>query len=260
MKKTSLIVIGIAVIILIAIFAFGKNTKTEPEKSVVTGTVAYRERISLPVNSVITVTLNDISKADAPAEKISEQIINPEPMQQVPFTFELPYNTETIIDTSTYSVSAKITVNEKTWWQTDTVVPVITDTSATMSDINLILKRVPDNYSEPVAIPTAKLEGTMFTLISYNGIPASENNTVLFQNGTVSAKFCNTLNGEYTQEGYVLNSPNMISTMMFCESPEYLMQAESAFAKIFASGANMTLSENTLILENGSDRFIYRIK
>jgi putative lipoprotein len=259
MKKSTLIILIGAILVIIAIFAFSKNNKTENAPATVTGTVAYLERMALPTNSVITVTLNDVSKADTPAEKIAEQIIQSEGAQ-VPFSYELTYNPKTINPVNTYAISAKITVLEKTWWQTDMAVPVITDTSATTSGINLILKRVPDNYSEPVAIPTAKLEGTMFTLISYNDIPASLNNTVLFNDGKVHAKFCNTLNGEYTQEGFVLNSPNMISTMMFCESPEYLMQAESAFAKIFASGANMTLSENTLILENGSDRFIYRIK
>lgn len=33
----------------------------------ITGTVAYRERIALPPNAVVTVTLEDVSLADAPS-------------------------------------------------------------------------------------------------------------------------------------------------------------------------------------------------
>lgn len=34
---------------------------------VISGTVSYRERIALPENAVVTVTLEDISLADAPS-------------------------------------------------------------------------------------------------------------------------------------------------------------------------------------------------
>jgi len=44
--------------------------------AMVTGTVTYRERIALPPTAVITGQLVDVSRADAPAVVIGEQVIH----------------------------------------------------------------------------------------------------------------------------------------------------------------------------------------
>lgn len=96
----------------------------------VTGTVAYRERILLPDNAVVTVRLQDISLADAPAVLLAEQVMETKGAQ-VPFPYQLSYDAETIKPGHTYSVSARIEVNGKLRFITDTVYPVITDESLT---------------------------------------------------------------------------------------------------------------------------------
>lgn len=260
MKKSSLIIIGIAILILVAIFALGNKRKDAEPTTAVTGSITYRERMALPVNSVITVTLNDISKADAPAEKIAEQIITPETGAQVPFDFSLAYNPADIVSSHTYAVSAKITVNNNLWWTTDTVFPVITDTSATTSVDMVLVRAGSNNTVDAPVVPTVRLEGTLFTLVQFNDTAVSGTQTVTFKDGNVQAKFCNGMGGTYTQEEFVITAPDMISTMMYCESPEYLMKAESTFGSMLAKGANVTLSEKTLILENGTDRFVFEAK
>ena len=50
-------------------------TGTGTTTSKVTGSVTYRERIALPPSAVVTVKLLDVSRADAPAELIAEQVI-----------------------------------------------------------------------------------------------------------------------------------------------------------------------------------------
>ncbi|MCC9266159.1 YbaY family lipoprotein, partial [Bacillus velezensis] len=57
----------------------------------VTGTVNIRQRIALPHNAVLTVTVSDASLADAPSKVIAQRVTRTEG-KQAPFQFELPYN------------------------------------------------------------------------------------------------------------------------------------------------------------------------
>ncbi|WP_162063154.1 YbaY family lipoprotein [Vibrio taketomensis] len=103
----------------------------------VTGTVAYRERIMLPDNAIVTVRLQDISLADAPAKVLAEQVMETKGAQ-VPFAFSLNYDGDEIQPGHTYSVSARIEVNGKLRFITDTIYPVITDVEQT-KNLNLML-------------------------------------------------------------------------------------------------------------------------
>jgi len=73
----------------------------------VTGSVTYRERIALPPSSVVKVRLVDVSRADAPATLIGEQLIKTAG-QQVPFPFEIAYDPKRIEERFTYAVQARI--------------------------------------------------------------------------------------------------------------------------------------------------------
>ncbi len=56
----------------------------------VTGTINIRQRIALPPDAVLTVTLSDASLADAPARVLSQKAVRTEG-KQAPFNFALPY-------------------------------------------------------------------------------------------------------------------------------------------------------------------------
>ena len=73
----------------------------------VTGTVTYREHIALPPTAVITVKLVDVSRADAPAVVIGEQVIH-SGGKQVPFEFQIAYDTTKIEVNHSYAVQARI--------------------------------------------------------------------------------------------------------------------------------------------------------
>lgn len=104
----------------------------------VTGTVSYRERIALPKDAVVTVTLQDISFADAPAKVIAKHRFETNGMQ-VPFEFDLAYHAGKIDPRHRYSVSARIEVNGKLRFINDTSYPVITDSNSTdYVDLRLI--------------------------------------------------------------------------------------------------------------------------
>lgn len=86
----------------------GTGSNTTAQMTKLSGTVAYRERIALPANATITVTLNDVSLADAPAKVISQTEFQ-SAGKQVPIPFELTYDRAQIDPRHRYAVSAKIT-------------------------------------------------------------------------------------------------------------------------------------------------------
>jgi putative lipoprotein len=103
---------------------------------VVSGTVAYRERIAMPENAVLTMQLRDVSLADAPAKVIAEQKFT-FAGQQVPLPFELHYDPAKIDPKHTYGLSARITVNEQLMFMNTTTYRVITQGSPVKVDILL---------------------------------------------------------------------------------------------------------------------------
>ncbi len=131
MKKA---VLYIAALVMGSVFLVGcesSGTKMAEQKiQSVTGTIAYRERILLPDDAKVTVSLQDVSKMDAPSEVISKQqfITNG---HQVPLTFDLSYDSSKIQPKHRYTVSARIEVNGKLRFITDTSYGVITDADST---------------------------------------------------------------------------------------------------------------------------------
>ncbi|MEZ8279748.1 YbaY family lipoprotein [Vibrio splendidus] len=105
---------------------------------VVSGTVSYRERIALPENAVVTVTLEDISLADAPSTVIATQEFTTDG-KQVPFAFELSYDNNKIKANHRYNMRATIHVDGKLRFTTDTIKSVITDVENTQqADLRLV--------------------------------------------------------------------------------------------------------------------------
>ncbi|MEZ9004548.1 YbaY family lipoprotein [Vibrio splendidus] len=105
---------------------------------VISGTVSYRERIALPENAVVTVTLEDISLADAPSTVIATQEFTTDG-KQVPFAFELSYDNNKIKANHSYNMRATIHVDGKLRFTTDTIKSVITDVENTQqADLRLV--------------------------------------------------------------------------------------------------------------------------
>ncbi|MCA3897563.1 YbaY family lipoprotein [Vibrio vulnificus] len=96
----------------------------------ISGTVFYRERIALPEDAAVTLVLEDVSLADAPAKVIAKHkfITNG---KQVPLSFDLAYDSKKIIANHRYNVRARIEVNGRLRFISDTIVPAITDEANT---------------------------------------------------------------------------------------------------------------------------------
>jgi putative lipoprotein len=106
---------------LVLLASCGKSSQ-----ATVSGTVTYLQRIALPPDAVVVVRIEDVSKADAMAEVIGEQVIHTDGMQ-VPIPFEVAYDTDQIEENHSYSLRARIEDGAgKLLFTNDTSVPVIT--------------------------------------------------------------------------------------------------------------------------------------
>ena len=126
-----------------------------PAMATVTGTITYRERIALTPNAVVEVKLLDVSRADAPAITVGEQIIeNP---GQVPIAFEIEYDPADIDQRFTYAIGARITESGELAFINDTSYQVITRDNPT--HVDMVLVRVSGAPSEPATPPPPAVGG-----------------------------------------------------------------------------------------------------
>ncbi len=123
-----------------------------PETSAITGTASYRERIAVPRSAVFEATLEDVSRADAPATVVARQRLSP--AGSPPYTVRIPYNPARIQASRRYVVRATLWAGSTMRWTTDTVVPVLTRGAGTT--VELRLERVP-----PPTVPTGTFEGVL---------------------------------------------------------------------------------------------------
>jgi uncharacterized lipoprotein YbaY len=105
------------------------------------GTVSYPQRIALPPNAVIEVSLQDVSKMDAPAE-VLDAVKFPSAGRQLPIPFTLRYDPAQIDERYTYTVSARIKVDGVLTWPSTTQHPVLTR-GAPKDNVDIVVEQVP---------------------------------------------------------------------------------------------------------------------
>lgn len=122
----------------------------------VTGTVTYRERIALPANARIIVTLEDVNRKDASGTFIAQQTLQPK--TQVPVAFDLRYIPSAIDRKHKYAVRAAIidTHDEMLWTSTESY-PVLFN--APEKAIAVMMERVID--------PTAQVAPSINTVTGF---------------------------------------------------------------------------------------------
>jgi len=104
--------------------------------STVSGTVTYPQRIALPPDATLVVTLEDVSRADAPSTMIAGKTIQTMG-QQVPIPFSLTYDPAEIEARNRYVVRAQIFYNDGLQWTSTTAYPVITYENPTEVEIQV---------------------------------------------------------------------------------------------------------------------------
>jgi putative lipoprotein len=116
------------------------------EGSFISGTLDLQNGSELPPNTVIEVSLADVSLADAPMKVITKKRINP--AQALPIHFSLEYDPKLIILGHSYAVSARIqSVEGKLLWINDMRYSVLDAKNTSMTDekaqtVKMVLKKV----------------------------------------------------------------------------------------------------------------------
>ena len=115
----------------------GQFVETTPVPSGwVTGTVTYREKITLSPDAKLMVSLEDVSLQDAPSVNIAGSVINNP--GQAPIYFEIHYSLELIREGRTYAVQAMIEDRGELAFISDTAYEVIANGRPTHVDMVLI--------------------------------------------------------------------------------------------------------------------------
>jgi putative lipoprotein len=132
----------------------GPATPGAGESTRVTGTVSYRERIALAPGSLVIVSLEDTSKADAIATMLGEARITIE-RNQVPISFVIDVEPGRIDPRHRYTVRARILDPQGTLrWTSTRAYPVITGGHPSTADLQVEAIRSPVSGTSPASPPS----------------------------------------------------------------------------------------------------------
>jgi putative lipoprotein len=231
-----------------------QSNTPKPAGPVVTGTVAYRERIALPPNAFIDIKVQDVSRQDAPAKTVAESIFAAEG-KQVPIPFQISYNPADINMAHTYLVRADINVDGKLMFTSTTAYPVLTQGAP--SQVTMMLQQA----TEP-AVPAATaasgamLLGTRWVLAEVNGNAAQpgEGQSAHFElhkkEKLTGSTGCNNFTGSYIASQGALQFMPGATTMKMCAPA--VAQQEQAFLAALKATTAYKVDGSTLELLNGN--------
>lgn len=218
----------------------------------IAGTPTWHERAALPAGAELEATLEDVSRADAPAEVIGRTRIgspgNP------PIAFAIPYDEDRIDPRRRYAVRARVTLDDALLFTTDTHYPALGPDQA--SHVELMLRNV---AATPPAAPAvapqaaAALENTYWKLMRIGTQPAvvydfkREPHFVLHPpDGRVAGSGgCNRLVGSYSIDDNRISFGQVAGTMMACPQG---MEQEQAFHQALISAVRWEITGETLQL------------
>ena len=128
MRKLSTVLTGILLSMM------SNNLLAEPATH--TGTAYYRERVALPPNAVFTATLEDVSLMDVASIVLGSDSLDP--AGPPPFAYTIAYDNEAIKPGHRYNIRAKITLDGKLLFITDTMHPVLSEDSPAESKVRMV--------------------------------------------------------------------------------------------------------------------------
>ncbi|HSB24795.1 MAG TPA: META domain-containing protein [Burkholderiaceae bacterium] len=120
----------------LALFWLAACTTPGPTTTI-SGTATYRERIALPADAVFEATLEDVSRADAPAVVVASTRVN---APAVPIAFAIAVDPARIDRSRRYAVRGRITLNGQLMFTSDTAYPVFGTGDVRRVD-NMLLRR-----------------------------------------------------------------------------------------------------------------------
>lgn len=184
------------------------------------GSVLYREKIALPPEAMVEVTLEDVSKMDVKSTVLASQTLKP--AGQVPVVFQLSYDDAMVEDRGRYSVRAVIRVGENVLWRSTQSFPALTGDAP--NSVDVLVERMVERSE-------VALSDSHWLVVRMNGaeVQSAKVPELDFgQDGRVSGTSgCNRFTGSYTEGNGRLELGPLASTRMAC--PDALGQQETDF-------------------------------
>lgn len=244
--------------LLVALAAMAFFANAQATKSV-TGTATYRERIALPPNAVFEATLQDVSRADAPATIIGTARLDKP--GQPPFQFSIPYDSSKIVERNSYVVRAQVIVDGKLMFTTTQSYPVITRGNG--ATVDMVMQRVaappepskPDSSLRETYWKLLEVDGKTVVLAEQQREPSLILHTA--QNSATGYGGCNSFRGMYNLDGAKLTFDNMASTLMACAQG---MDIEAVYPKLLTNVRTWKISGEQLELYDASSKLLARFQ
>jgi putative lipoprotein len=121
----------------------GAAVAADPAASAkVTGFVSYENNDDLSPTAVLTVKLVDISRADAAAGLVAQQVVQTNGLQ-VPIAYEVDYDPAKIDPSHRYAIQARIDDQGSLQYTSDKVYPVLTQ--GAKNTVSIELTQVPQD-------------------------------------------------------------------------------------------------------------------
>jgi len=211
------------------------------------GVATYRERIALPPDAKLTVVIEDVSLADAPATVLATTVVDP--AGQPPIRFTIEYPAASIVEGHRYAVRARIERSAQLLFTTDTFQALPPPGNTSPLELRLVRVGQPPAAASP-------FENTYWKLLRLGNteVAVSERQRephLILQappNGPkrmVGFAGCNRMTGSYTLAGDHIAFGQVAGTMMAC--PEG-MQTERAFHAALKATARWVIRGEQLAL------------
>jgi putative lipoprotein len=205
------------------------------ELSTIEGSASYRERIALRPGAVLEVELLDVSRADAPAERLAS--IRVRAKGRVPIPFMLHYDPAMIEQNRTYAVTAKLILQGRVVFRSDTVHPVLTRGAGNSVEI-LMIRTSAGDAASPGPAASAGSPGDPAALVGPTWVAEDIRNrgvmdyvqshiTFTADDQAHGSGGCNNFTGRYTLDGATLHLGPLASTNKAC--PPAIMNQEASF-------------------------------
>jgi len=225
------------------------------------GTATYRERMVLPPDATFEATLEDISRADAPAITVGqarvEQPANP------PIHFTIQYDPTQIQPNHIYAVRARISEGGRLLFTTDQRYQVLTQGHGSEIGV-MMLRRVAgvtgSSDAPAVQLPLRETYWKLAQLEERLVTPADtqqEANLVFHSEGgrVTGSGGCNRLMGTYVADGSALHFNGVASTRMACM---HGMEIETSFLATLEHVRSWKVTGQQLDLLDESDKVLAR--
>ena len=232
---------------------FVTSANREP---VLTGTASYRERIALPPDSMLIVSLTDTSPVIVNTRIIAEAVLRVDG-KEPPIPFELPYDRARIASDRDYGVRAAIRSGDRILFETSGAYPVITRGNPKRVELQLLRASVETARALPTLIGSAwRLED----LAGAGALDHVEATLEFPEAGRVAGlASCNRFFGYFETSGATLTIARLGATKKLC--PPALMDQETKYLRALEGAERFVLDGATLaVYSKGLDKPLRFVK